>query len=85
METFLKYINLFFEKSQEKYNSWIVNMFFGVGSIDAKFKCSTFDVFSRLKHSNLKMDDPCFFKCSFFFIKGAPFFFKNKKDINIDD
>jgi hypothetical protein len=60
-------------------------MFFGVGSIDAKFKWSMFDVFSCLKHSNLKMDGPCFFQCSFFFIKGVPFFFKNKKDINIDD
>jgi hypothetical protein len=41
--------------------------------------------FSCLKHSNLKIDDPCFLKCLFFFIKCAPFFFKTKKDLNIDD
>ncbi len=66
---FLKLYHIFFEKSQEKYNSLDCQYFFGVGSIDAKFKCSTFDAnqnsFSCLKHTNLKIDDLCFLNVHF--------------------
>jgi hypothetical protein len=39
-----KIILIYFLKNHKKNTIvWIVNMFFGVGSIDAKFKCLTFD------------------------------------------
>jgi hypothetical protein len=87
---------LFFEFLKNHKGStiiFIVNLFLGICFIVCKFLIIFFNTnwwcfkcfFTCLDTQNLFVNNFYFFQTSFFHIKGASFFFKLKKSLNIDD